>query len=127
MNQNKILLVDDSKFFLRATTSVFEREGFRVLTASSGQEALRVAQAELPELIILDLQLPKLDGMMVLRMIRGIPHLHEIPVIVLSGNSSPQDQSKAHELGIIGYFLKDTTRLTDLVDLVRRSLQQRAS
>lgn len=127
MDRNKILLVDDSKFFLRATASVFEREGFRVLTAATGEEALRVAQAEQPDLIMLDLLLPKLDGMMVLRMIRGIPTLHETPVIVLSGNSSQQDQSKARELGIVGYFLKDSTPIAKLVDLVRGSIRQRAS
>jgi CheY-like chemotaxis protein len=127
MERNKILLVDDSRFFLRATASVFEREGFQVLTASTGEEALRIAQAESPALIVLDLMLPKLDGMMVLRMIRGIPDLRETPIIVLSGNSSQQDQSKALELGIIGYFLKDTTAVTDLVELVRRSLPARAS
>jgi two-component system, OmpR family, alkaline phosphatase synthesis response regulator PhoP len=127
MVQNKILLVDDSKFFMRTAAALFQREGFKVLTATTGEDALRLAQVELPELILLALRLPKLDGMMVLRMIRGIPTLRETPVIILSGNNSQKDEDKARELGILDYFQKESTPISELVNIVHRSFGQRAS
>ena len=96
----KILIVEDSKFFLKAIASSFEQQGFQVVTAGTGEEALKQAQAAQPDLILLDMMLPRLDGMMVLRMLRGIPALSATPVIVLSGNSSAHDQTQAQNLGI---------------------------
>jgi CheY-like chemotaxis protein len=122
MPANKILIVEDSKFFLKAIASVFEKEGFTVQTAATGEEALKIAQADPPQIILLDMVLPRLDGMMVLRMLRTIPTLRDTPVIVLSGNNSAQDQSQAKKLGIIDYFLKDATPVSELVALVRKSL-----
>lgn len=122
MLSNKILIVEDSKFFLKAIASVFEKEGFQVLTAGTGEEGLRMAQADAPDLILLDMMLPRLDGMMVLRMLRGFPALRQVPVIVLSGNNSPHDQEQAKKLGVIDYFVKDSTPVHELVAMVRRSL-----
>jgi CheY-like chemotaxis protein len=123
----KILIVEDSKFFLKAITSVFEKEKFEVRTASTGEEAIRIAQQEdPPDVILLDMILPRLDGMMVLRMLRSFDKLRDIPVIVLSGNASEQDRSEAMKLGVVDYFLKDSTPVSELVSLVRRSLLRNA-
>ncbi|ABF41234.1 response regulator receiver protein [Candidatus Koribacter versatilis Ellin345] len=122
VSKPKVLLVEDSKFFLKATTVVFEREGFEVLTAATGEEALSVAQSKKPDIILLDLMLPRLDGMMVLRMLRGIPALKDTPVIVLSGNNSEQDRSQAKKLGAVDYFQKESTPAAELVKLVRNAI-----
>ena len=122
MSKPRVLLVEDSKFFLKATSTVFEREGFDVITASTGEEALKVAQTTKPDVILLDMMLPRLDGMMVLRMMRGIPALRNTPVIVLSGNKSEQDQTQARKLGIVDYFLKEETPAAELIKLVRKAL-----
>ncbi len=125
MSKPKVLLVEDSKFFLKATAAVFEREGFEVLTASTGEEAIKTAQADRPDAILLDMMLPRLDGMMVLRMLRSIQTLKDTPVIVLSGNKSEQDESQAKKLGVVAYFHKDMTPVSELVKLVRKSLPTR--
>ena len=125
MNGPKILIVEDSKFFLKAIASSFEQQGFQVVTAGTGEEALKQAQATQPDLILLDMMLPRLDGMMVLRMLRGIPALSSTPVIVLSGNSSAHDQTQAQNLGIAGYFLKDSTPVTQLIAQVRKTLKEK--
>jgi len=122
MSKPRVLLVEDSKFFLKATSTVFEREGFEVITACTGEEALKVAQSNKPDIILLDMMLPRLDGMMVLRLLRNIPGLKSTPVIVLSGNASEKDQAQAKKLGIVDYFLKDATPATELVKLVRKSM-----
>ena len=84
--QPKILFVEDSGFFRKAVAQSLSKEGFDVSTASTGEEALKAAQSEPPALILLDMMLPKLDGMMVLRILRASTVTRSIPVIVLSGN-----------------------------------------
>jgi len=98
------------------------KEGFKVIPASTGEEALRIAQTEQPELILLDLMLPKLDGMMVLRILRSSSNTREIPVIVLSGNPMERDKVTAQKLGITQYFRKDASPMNELVATIRTTL-----
>lgn len=120
--QAKILFVEDSDFFRKAVSMSLTKEGFKVIPASTGEEALRIAQTEQPELILLDLMLPKLDGMMVLRILRSSSNTREIPVIVLSGNPMERDKVTAQKLGITQYFRKDASPMNELVATIRTTL-----
>ncbi|HEY4843705.1 MAG TPA: response regulator [Terriglobales bacterium] len=82
-----ILLVEDSKFLRAATERIFTNAGYRVICAGDGDEALRLAQSSLPQLIVLDMLLPKLSGPEVLRSLKKNDLTAHIPVVVLSGLS----------------------------------------
>lgn len=75
LKQPKILFVEDSGFFRKAVAQSLTHEGFNVTTAATGEEALQFAQSEPPDLVLLDMMLPRLDGMMVLRILRSSPAL----------------------------------------------------
>lgn len=82
-----ILLVEDSKFLRAATERILTNAGYRVICAGDGDEALRLAQSSLPQLIVLDMLLPKLSGPEVLRSLKKNDLTAHIPVVVLSGLS----------------------------------------
>ena len=83
----KILLVEDSKFLRLATERALTRAGYDVSSAADGEQALRVAQEKLPDLILLDMLLPKMSGPDVLKALKLNPATEKIPVVVLTGLS----------------------------------------
>ncbi len=122
MKQPKILLVEDSGFFRKAIAQALTAEGFVVTTAATGEEALQSANTDHPELIVLDMMLPRLDGMMVLRILRSGQETRNIPVIVLSGNSMLRDKTAAEKLGISCFIRKDEAPIEQLVVSIRAAL-----
>ena len=120
--QAKILFVEDSGFFRKAVAQTLSKEGFDVSTATTGEEALKAAQTDAPALILLDMMLPRLDGMMVLRILRSSTATRHIPVIVLSGNPMDRDKTEAEKLGIAHYFRKDASPMEELVASIRSTL-----
>ena len=120
-----ILLVDDSRFIRMANEKALSRAGYEVLAASDGEEALRMAHARIPDLILLDMMLPKLSGVEVLRALRKNPLTLSIPVVVLS--SLPQkNEAKLLKEGATAYFDKSTLGLDQhsesLIKIVNRLL-----
>jgi twitching motility two-component system response regulator PilH len=100
-----ILLVEDSKLLRHANQRALMRAGYSVLAACDGEEALRMAREEFPDLILLDMLLPKLSGPDVLSALRGNPRTAEVPIIVLSGLSQ-RNESKLLQDGANAYFEK---------------------
>lgn len=100
-----ILLIEDSKLLRKATERVLLKAGYRVVTAGDGEEALRIAFAAAPDLILLDMLLPKLSGPEVLRALRRNPVTQKTPIIVLSGLSQANEK-KLKEEGADAYFQK---------------------
>jgi CheY-like chemotaxis protein len=100
-----ILLVDDSRFLRMATHKVLEKAGFSVVTAIDGEEAVRTAGGRLPDLIILDMLLPKLGGPDVLRALKSSLLTAHIPVIVLS-SLSQKNEVKLKTVGAVAYIEK---------------------
>jgi two-component system, cell cycle response regulator DivK len=102
-----ILLVDDSKFIRRANELALIKAGYSVLSAGDGEEGLRVAREKLPDLIVLDMMLPKLSGPQLLDILKKDVQTQRIPVIVLS--SLPQKNAeKLKQGGAAAYFEKAT-------------------
>jgi CheY-like chemotaxis protein len=120
-----ILLVEDSRFLRQATEQTLVRAGYRVVTASDGEEALRVACATTPDLILLDMLLPKLGGTEVLRTLKTTPLTVNIPVIVLSGLSQ-KNEIKLKKIGAAAYFEKSKLELErhseSLLQIVKKTL-----
>jgi DNA-binding response OmpR family regulator len=106
MSEKKILIVDDEQFILMALTDAVENEGFVCLTASDGEEALAVARREKPDLILLDIMMPKKDGFEVCKELKSDPETKHIPVVMLSAKSQAVDIEKGKQVGADDYVTK---------------------
>jgi CheY-like chemotaxis protein len=106
----KVLLVEDSKFLRIANERALLKAGYEVSTAADGEEALHVANDKLPDVILLDLMIPKISGPEVLRALKANPVTLGIPVIVLSSLSQRNEEKLLHE-GAVAYFEKDSLQL----------------
>lgn len=103
----RVLLVDDEPSIIKTIGKRLEVEGFEVLVAMDGQEALEKAQTQHPDLIILDLMLPTLSGFEICAKLKQDRHSQEIPIItVFSGKGSPADAERCRQLGAAAYVAK---------------------
>ncbi len=107
---SKVLLVEDSKFLRIANERALSRAGYQVSTAADGEEALRVANDKLPDIILLDMMLPKISGPDVLKALKANPATMDIPVIVLTSLSQKNEEKLLSE-GAAAYFEKSTLEL----------------
>jgi len=111
----RVLLAEDDRFLRKAAGAMLRRQGFMVLTAEDGEEALRVARAEIPDLILLDLIMPKIQGFEVLKALKDDPNTSTIPVIILSNLGQESDSKAAREMGALDYWVKANLALEELV------------
>ncbi|MDP3044022.1 MAG: response regulator transcription factor [Eubacteriales bacterium] len=102
----KILIVDDEKHIIELLKFGLEREGYQVLVAHDGYQALELINRESPALVVLDVMLPEMDGFAVCRAIRGDTRTREIPVIMLSARGQELDKVLGLELGADDYVTK---------------------
>jgi CheY-like chemotaxis protein/phosphoribosyl 1,2-cyclic phosphodiesterase len=103
-----ILIVDDDPDVVDMLTLTLEPEGFRLLSASSGEAALAMARAERPDLIILDWRIPERDGLEVCRILRAEPdpQLRDVPVLLVTGRAEPEDTAAGFAAGVDDYLTK---------------------
>ena len=106
MAKERILVVDDEEDLLELVGYALTKDGYRVLCAASGEEALATAKKELPDLIVLDLLLPAVDGLEVCRRLKLEPRTRQIPVIMLTAKSEESDVVLGLELGADDYVTK---------------------
>jgi DNA-binding response OmpR family regulator len=102
----KILVVDDQMAVALMMVFLLTRAGCEAQAALSAEKALRLAQTEAFDLITLDVGMPDLDGFLLFQKLRQIPHLKEIPVVFVSGNSTIENQQHALELGAADFIEK---------------------
>ena len=107
----KILIIDDEKNILLALEMFLKKEKFRVLKATDGIEGLKIAEEEIPDLILLDIILPKMDGFLVCEVLKQNIKTRDIPVIFISAKSQDKDIKKAIEAGGIDYIIKPFTHV----------------
>ena len=112
-----VLIIDDDESLLFTAKSVIKAEGHRVRTALNGRDGLRMVEKKVPDIIILDLMMPGLDGYEVCRRLKTVPSSENIPVIFLSSHSRPEEKVKAFEVGGIDYLVKPYSRLELLIRL----------
>lgn len=112
-----LMVVDDSVDNLVLISLHLQQAGYRVITASNGEEAVRVAQLSMPDLILMDIGMPELDGLGATRKIRTYEQLQNVPVIALTAFSTEGFQRAAYDAGIDGYLTKPINfdRLAELV------------
>jgi CheY-like chemotaxis protein len=97
-------------------------EGFKVTTASNGVEALKCLAAEIPDIVLLDINMPIMDGFKVLSAMRANPAQAEVPVLVFSARGNEDEVSQAIELGANGFLVKSTTTPNAVVQRVKDEL-----
>ncbi|MCF8040429.1 MAG: response regulator [Desulfohalobiaceae bacterium] len=122
MSQIKVLLVDDEKEFVN---SLAERINMRELgstVAYDGEQAMRVVQDEIPDVVVLDLRMPGIDGIEVLRRLKK--SYPQVQVIVLTGHGSEKDERLARELGAYEYLQKPT-RIEHLTKLIKKAYREK--
>lgn len=118
-----ILVVDDEPQIATIARDYLDRAGFRVLTAGDGAMALRLARSERPSLVVLDLMLPGMDGLDVIRSLRGDPSTSSMPVIMLTARVEESDRLVGLELGADDYITKPFSP-RELVARVRAVLRR---
>jgi len=118
----KVVVADDDRMFRKAAETTLRRQGYTVATASDGEEALQLIRSERPDIIVLDLIMPKLQGFDVLRILKQDTLTSAIPVIVLSSLTQEQDKQEALDLGAVAYFNKAAFSLGELVKQVESTL-----
>ena len=124
MSGARILLVEDDRYLRRACETALRQRGFAVSSAVDGAEALDAIASELPDLVLLDLLMPRVTGLEVLRSLRSRPETRALPVLILSNSSREQDMEEIKQLGVAGYYVKSDLSLRELGDRVERLLQE---
>ena len=124
MSGTSVLLVEDNPRNLKLARDVLEHAGFVVTAVTTGEEALPAAREGLPDVILMDLQLPGIDGHAALEQIRGDPLTAGIPVVAVSAFAMPADRERALASGFDGYLEKPIS-VRELPDQVRRHVRGR--
>ncbi|MBF1024396.1 MAG: response regulator [Candidatus Nanogingivalaceae bacterium] len=121
-HKRKILLVEDDTALASVYRSRLELEGFDVCEANNGEDALSLAVSEHPDLVLLDVMMPKISGFDVLDILRNTPETTNIRVIMLTALSQPKDKERAEQLGVDDYLVKSQVVIDDVIERVRHHL-----
>src|SRR5882724_2590276 len=122
MKKPRLLLIEDNPDTRQIYKDVFERDGFQVLLAEDGEKGLTFAQSTLPDVILLDLMLPKLSGFDLLKRLRAKADTQHIPVMIFSALGDAADRQKAAELGVTEYSMKASNPPKQVLSRVRALL-----
>ena len=115
-----MLIVEDDEVLLRALYLVFHEDNYTIATAPDGDTALKMAGRLKPDIILLDLLLPKMNGFDFLKYAKADPALKNIPVVVLSNLGDQDNIAKAKDFGALDYFVKSGTNLSNLKDKIAK-------
>ncbi len=121
----KIMIVDDDPSIVRLMQFFLEREGYELIIAGNGLQALKKAETERPDLIMLDLMLPGVDGFEVCHRLRLKPTTADIPILMLSAKSDETDKNEAMKVGANGYIIKPI-KSAELLEKIQELLVPKA-
>jgi DNA-binding response OmpR family regulator len=121
----KILFVEDEAVMQKALGEFLQANGYEVISALDGEVGLSLAKSQAPDLILLDIILPKKDGFEVFKELKADEKTEAIPVVVLTNLSQMNDVSKMLELGGTKYFVKSEQSLQDILAIVKDSLGEK--
>jgi chemosensory pili system protein ChpA (sensor histidine kinase/response regulator) len=121
-----IMVVDDSLTVRRVTQRLLERQGYSVMLAKDGVDALRQLQDVKPDAMLVDIEMPKMDGYDLTRNVRGTRATADIPIIMITSRTAEKHRSKAFELGVNEYLGKPYQE-DELLRLLRQYLKERAT
>lgn len=116
---SKILIIEDDALLSRMYETIFKTNGYTVEVAIDGEEGLHKARRTSPTLILLDIMMPKLNGLEVLERLKGDPELKAIPVVILTNLAGNNDVQTALKLGAVRYIIKSENRPKQVEEIVR--------
>ena len=123
--KHQVLLVEDSKVIQQMYRSKLIMEQFAVVTADNGMEAIKALSVSKPDIILLDLMMPIMDGYKVLQVVKTDQKMKDIPILVFSAKGQPDEIEKALSLGASGYIIKSVTKPNEVVEKIRAVLAQK--
>lgn len=121
-NKTHVLLVEDDIFLSGIYQKKFEMEGYKISTADNGEKGLADAKKKKPDIILLDVLLPKMDGFTVLKELKADPTTKPIPVILLTNLGQKDDVEKGLEAGAVDYLIKAHFKPSEIVEKVKKVL-----
>jgi len=122
---SKVLIVEDDPFLLKMYKKKFEVDGFEVLTATDGEQGLAKMKSAMPDLVLMDIMMPKLNGLEAIGRAKADPAIAKIPVIVLTNLSSTTDAEAATKKGAIGYLIKSDVTPSQVLTKVKLMLNSK--
>ncbi len=122
-----VIVVEDDDTLCAALRQKLSKEKFSFFIAHDGESGIEKMQEKKPDLILLDILLPGMDGYEVLKKLKSDPNLADIPVIVFSNFGQKNDIENAKQLGAVDYFVKATSDLDDIISKVKNVLQAKAT
>lgn len=115
----KILLIEDDSLIVKIYTTRLKADGYDVISADNGQTGIEIAQKELPNLILLDIMMPLIDGFVVLEKLRTIEPLKGTPIIVYSNLAQEAEEKRALDMGATEFITKANISPTELVNKIK--------
>jgi len=123
-SKRTVLIIEDDEIILRTLYLALHKAKCTIVTANDGEEALRITERIKPDLVLLDLLLPKISGLAYLRNLRANPVLKDISVVVLSNLNDEESVNKSSELGVKAFLIKSEIDLSSLVKMVTELLSK---
>jgi len=121
--KGKILLVEDDSMIVEMYKLRFEEEGYEVLVTEKGSEALALVEQQKPDIILLDIILPEIDGFAVLQTLKADSANKDIPVLLLTNLGQESDKEKGINLGATDYFIKSKHTPTDIIQKIKEIIK----
>jgi len=119
----KVMIIEDDKFFISLIAKKLTDSGFLALFANDGKMAFEVLAQQTPDIILLDIMLPDIDGFEILTRLKKDEHLKDIPVVFLSNLGSKEDINHGKELGATDFLIKATVTMEEVVKEVEKILK----
>lgn len=124
-NQKTILIAEDEVSLLHVLRMKFEKEGYKVQVATNGEEVLSQTEKEKPDIIVLDLVMPRIKGIEVMKKLQAKEETKNIPVIILTNSGDPKEIEIGYKLGAVDYLVKADIKLEEVSEKVKRALEKR--
>jgi len=118
----KILFIEDETALQKAFGTILKDKGYEVISALDGETGLKLAKEQKPDLILLDVILPKIHGFEVLKKLKGEKETQQIPVIILTNLEDMENVGKALELGAMAYLIKAQYSLEEVLERIKKAL-----
>ncbi|HPV70749.1 MAG TPA: response regulator [Candidatus Magasanikbacteria bacterium] len=124
-SQSKILIVEDDNFLADIYKTKLELEGYKVLLTSDGEKGLKIIQTKKPDLVLLDVLLPKLDGFAILEIIKKEDSVvKEVPIILLTNLGQKEEVQKGLRLGAADYLIKAHFKPAEVIEKIKKILNK---
>lgn len=123
----KVLVAEDDNFLMKVYEVKLNKEGFNLIMARDGEEAVKLIKSEKPDIILLDLVMPKKNGFEVLTEVKADPETKNIPILILSNLGQVEDIKKGLDAGADDYIIKADVSIEEIVEKIRKKLKARSS